>query len=435
MTSIIDKVKNYFEFEKHNTNFKTEIIAGISTFLALSYIFIVNPSILGEAGMNPSMVLFATIIASSFGTIAMGLFGKNPFVLAPGMEINAYVAFFVILGLGFSWQQALGSVFWSGIIFVLLTLTGIREKIINAIPDKMKSGLALSVGVFLMLIALRLAGILIYEGIYIKGFGMLFSKEAYILYFGLASVLLLRKIKVPASILISIILSSILASYFGLVTAQNALVISKEMLSGLFQFDLSVILDPRAISVIIVLFIVDFYGSVAKFIGLTRNTSIAPNGKLPRMKESLLIDGSSTIVGSALGTSSLTAYVESGVGIAEGGRTGLTAVVCGILMLCFLALTPVLGLVPVIATTGALIWVGISLFPSKEDLKEYTLLDKITVTAMILTVIATFSIDKALLLGLSVFLIGLIINKKYYEIDRYIVISVVLLALGVMLSL
>lgn len=432
---ITQKISDYFEFSKHKTSFKTEIIAGISTFLALSYIFVVNPSILAEGGMNQSMVLFATIIASSLGTIAMGLWGKNPFVLAPGMEINAYVAFFVILGLGFSWQQALGAVFWSGIIFIILTLTGIREKIINAIPDKMKSGLALSVGVFLMLIALRLAGILIYEGIYIKGLGVLFSKEAYVLYFGLSLVLILRKLKVPASVLISILLSSFLANYLGLVTAQGTFEISKEMFSGMFQFDLSVILDPRAISVILVLFIVDFYGSVAKFIGLTRNTSIAPEGKLPRMKESLLIDGSSTVVGSALGTSSLTAYVESGVGISEGGRTGLTAVVCGILMLFFLLLTPVLGLVPVIATTGALVWVGISLFPSKEDLKQYTLIDKFTVTAMILTVIATFSIDKALLLGLLVFFVGLIIKKNYDAIDRYMVISVILLAVGVVLSL
>ena len=143
----LQKIREYFEFAKHKTNFRTEILAGVSTFLALSYIFVVNPSILGEAGMNKSMVLFATIVVSFLATFLMGLWAKKPFVLAPGMEMNAYVAFFVILGLGFTWQQALGAVFWSGILFMILTLTGVRKKIIQAIPDKMKSGLALSVGV------------------------------------------------------------------------------------------------------------------------------------------------------------------------------------------------------------------------------------------------------------------------------------------------
>ncbi len=144
----LQKIGEYFGFAQHNTTFRTEIIAGVSTFLALSYIFVVNPSILSEAGMNKSAVLFATIIASGLSTLVMGIWAKKPFVLAPGMEMNAYVAFFVVKTLGFSWQEALGAVFWSGVIFLVLTLTRVRKKIINAIPDKMKSGLALSVSVF-----------------------------------------------------------------------------------------------------------------------------------------------------------------------------------------------------------------------------------------------------------------------------------------------
>src|SRR3989344_4584147 len=186
ITNVLQKIANYFDFGRHRTNFRTEILAGVSTFLALSYIFVVNPSILGEAGMNKSMVLFATIVASAIATFVMGLWAKKPFVLAPGMEMNAYVAFFVILGLGFTWQEALGAVFWSGIIFLILTLTSVRAKIINAIPDKMKTGLALSVGVFLMLIAFRIAGILVYEGIKLGGIGVVLSPLASVLYFGLA---------------------------------------------------------------------------------------------------------------------------------------------------------------------------------------------------------------------------------------------------------
>jgi len=432
----LQKIREYFEFAKHKTNFRTEILAGVSTFLALSYIFVVNPSILGEAGMNKSMVLFATIVVSFLATFLMGLWAKKPFVLAPGMEMNAYVAFFVILGLGFTWQQALGAVFWSGILFMILTLTGVRKKIIQAIPDKMKSGLALSVGVFLMLIALRLAGILVYEGVIIQGIGVLFSPMAYVLYFGLAVVLILRKLKVRGSVLISIILASVLAHFLGLGDAGGAIEISKEMLGGVLALDFGVILNPKILTVILVLFIVDFYGSVAKFIGLTRNTSIVrKDGTLPKMQETLSVDGLATIAGAGLGTTSLTTYVESGVGIAEGGRTGFTAIVCSILMLGFLALTPLVNLVPLIATTGALFWVGIHLFPSKEELKQYRLIDIISVVAMIVATVWTFSIDKALLFGFLLFIGGLMVTGRFREIDRYMVISTVLLLVGTLLSI
>src|SRR3989338_6778276 len=209
------RVAGYFEFAKHKTNFRTEILAGVSTFLALSYIFIVNPSIFGEGGFNKSAVLFATVITCFLCTFVMGVWAKKPFAVAPGMEMNAYLAFFVILGLGFTWQQALGAVFWSGVIFMILTLTNVRTKIINAIPDKMKSGLALCVGVFLMLIALRLAGILVYSGVRFDGFGIFFSPLAYVLYSGLAMTLILRKFKIPGAVLISIVLSTLSAYILG----------------------------------------------------------------------------------------------------------------------------------------------------------------------------------------------------------------------------
>ncbi len=429
------KVANYFEFSKHKTNYKTEIIAGVSTFMALAYIFVVNPAILSEAGFNKSAVLFATIIVSFLATFFMGVWAKKPFALAPGMEMNAYVAFFVILGLGFSWPQALGAVFWSGVIFMILTLTNVRTKVIQAIPDKMKSGLSLAVGVFLMLIALRLAGVLLYKGITFTGIGLIFSPMAYVLYFGVAVVLILRKLKVPGSVLISIVLASFLANFMGLGGTGETVEISKDMFSAILKLDLGVIFDPRMWSVILVLFLVDFYGSVAKFIGLTRNTSIVNrDGTLPQMKETLSVDGAATIVGSGLGTTSLTTYVESGVGIAEGGRTGFTAVVVSILMLSFLVLTPLLNLVPLIATTGALLWVGIHLFPSRDELKTYTKLDMFMVIGMIIVTIWTFAIDKALLFGFIIFMLGLLLAKKGKEINIYMVISTALLLIGFILS-
>jgi adenine/guanine/hypoxanthine permease len=431
-----NKIADYFEFDKHKTNYKTEIIAGFSTFMALAYIFVVNPSILAEGGFNKSAVLFATILVSFLATFIMGVWAKKPFALAPGMEMNAYVAFFVIAGLGFAWPQALGAVFWSGIIFMILTITNVRTKIIQAIPDKMKSGLALSVGVFLMLISLSLAGVIAYEGITFSHFGSILTPLFAVLAFGVIAVLILRKLKVPGAVLISIVLASILAHLVGLGNAGENFVISKDMFSAFLKWDLSVILDPRMWSVILILFLVDFYGSVAKFIGLTRGTTIVDKkGNMPQMKEALSVDGGATVIGAGLGTTSLTTYVESGVGIAEGGRTGFTAVVISILMLLFLALTPLLNLVPLIATTGALFWVGLHLFPSKKEIKTYSKLDIFTVLVMIAVTILTFAIDKALLAGFLIYIVGMIVKGKTKEINIFMIISTLLLALGFILSI
>jgi AGZA family xanthine/uracil permease-like MFS transporter len=431
-----ERLANYFEFSRHKTNLRTEILAGVSTFFALSYIFVVNPSILAEAGMSRSAVLFATIVASFVATFFMGLWAKKPFVLAPGLEMNAFVAFFVVATLGFTWQDALGAVFWSGVIFMVLTLSNVRESIIKAIPDKLKSGLALSVGVFLMLIALKISGALVYEGVQVKGVGVLFSPEVFILLFGLLVILTLQKFKIKGAVLISIILASVIANFVGLANVDSAsFVISGEMLSALMQLNLAVILDPRIFSVILVLFLIDFYGSIAKFIGLTRNTTIVDKtGTLPKMKETLSVDGLGTIVGSGLGTTSITTYVESGVGIEEGGRTGVTAIVCALLMLSFLAITPLLNLVPLIATTGALLWVGIKLLPSLTELKGYSLLDAVSVFIMAASVVLTFSLDKAMLFGFLIFIAGLAISGRAKQINPYLVASAILLSVGVLFT-
>ncbi|MBI5227796.1 NCS2 family permease [Candidatus Micrarchaeota archaeon] len=430
--SIINKITEYFEFAKHKTNFSIEILAGISTFLALSYIFVVNPTILSQGGMNKSAVLFATIIVSALTTLLMGIWAKKPLVLAPGMEINAYVAFYVIGQLGFTWEQALGAVFWSGILFFIITMTGIREKIIRSIPTKMKSGLSLCVGVFLGLIALKLTGILTYQGVRLAGIGALSTPMTAVFLVGLVVLLLLERFKVKGAVLISIIVAALLANYLGLGVAGEMAKISPDMLSAIMKFDLEVIFNPKMLSVILVLFLVDFYGNVAKLIGLTRNTTIVEkDGSVPQMKEALVVDSIGAVAGSIVGTTSVLTYVESAVGIGEGGRTGLTAVVCGILMLGVIALTPLISLVPIIATTSALFWVGIKLMPSIEELKTYKKVEIATLILMIVTVIYTFAIDKALLIGFVVYIAGLIASGRRKEIDPYIVLSTLLLLIGV----
>lgn len=435
MREIFGRIEEYFGFSRHRTSFRTETLGGVSTFLALSYIFVVNPAILGEGGMDKSTVFFATIIASFVATLAMGLWAKKPFVLAPGMEMNAYAAFFVIAGLGFTWQQALGAVFWSGIIYLALTFSRFREKIIEAIPDRMKSSLSLCVGIFLMLIALRIAGIIRYEGIVLAGLGAA-SPLALVMMLGLAIVFIANRLRLPGAVIISIILCSVAAYALGIGEVSKPIEVSEKMFTGLFQADLLVIMNPSALSVILVLFIVDFYGSIAKFIGLSRKTSIvSKNGSMRKMKEAMLVDGASNITGSVLGTTSIITYVESRIGIQEGARTGFAAVVCALLMLSMFLIAPLVSIIPLIATTGVLFWVGICLMPSRNDLKSYTRADIATLIVMSASVIATFAIDKALFFGFLAFIIATVVSGRRKEISIYMAISAAMLLLGIILTI
>jgi len=430
-------IRDYFEFQKHKTDLNTELVAGLSTFLSLAYIFVVNPSILSEGGINKSAALFATVIVSALATLAMGLWAKKPFALAPGLEINGYVVYFLILGLGFSWQQSLGAVFWSGIIFLILTLSGIREKIIKAIPISLKVGLSASVGVFLIIIALRLSDILVYDKIKLSNLGNILSYKALILILGLAIAIALFRFKSKYFILISIVTCTIFAHLLGLKPANNSEVaLNKEMFSAIGKLDLSAIFHIKMLAPIIILFVLDFYGSIAKFIGLTQNTSILNvNGDFPKLKEALLVDGIATTIGSTLGTTSIVAFVESGVGIGVGGRTGLTAVFCGILMLLFIPLAPLVNLVPVIATTGALLWVGLKLLPQKNEFVKMNLIEKLAIILMIITTFATFSLDKAMLLGFLIYIIGCIIKGNLKDISPYLIISTLIILISVVLSI
>jgi len=432
---MLQKIDNFFGITKLGSSFKIEILAGISTFLSLSYIFVVNPAILSEAGIPTSVAFFATIFGSVIATLLMGLWARLPFALAPGLEMNAYIAYVVVGVLGFTWQGALGAVFWVGVLTFVLAFTPLRTNIIKAIPDKLKSGLAASVGVFLMLIALKVSGLLAYEGIQVKGIGLLISNEAYVFYAGLFLVLVLRHFKIKGSVLFSIIGAAIFAHFLGVGQSIEPIKLSKDMFAGVFAFDLGVILNPKIWSVIVVLFILDFYGPIAKFIGLTRNTSIVDQeGNLPRMKEGLAVDGAGTIIGAATGTSNLITYVESAVGMGEGGRTGLVAVVIAVLMSLFLFIVPLVNLIPVVATTGALFFVGLTLFPGKKDLKEYSWNDIIAVTIMVLVTIWTFGLDKAMFAGFTAFVVLYIVRGKWRDLNAYLVGSTIILFLSILFS-
>ncbi|MEK7574675.1 MAG: NCS2 family permease [Patescibacteria group bacterium] len=432
---MLQKIDNYFGITRLGSSFKIELFAGLSTFLSLSYIFVVNPAILAEAGISTSVAFFATIFGSVIATLLMGLWARLPFALAPGLEMNAYIAYVVVGVMGFTWQGALGSVFWVGVLTFILSFTSLRTNIIKAIPDKLKSGLAASVGVFLMLIALKVSGLLAYEGIQVKGIGLLTSNEAYIFYVGLALVLTFRYFRVKGAVLLSIIGAAVFAHFLGVGQPIEPIKLSSEMFAGTFAFDLGIIFNPKIWTVIIVLFILDFYGPIAKFIGLTRNTNIVDSeGNLPRMKEGLAVDGVGTIIGAATGTSNLITYVESAVGIGEGGRTGLVAVVVGVLMSLFLFLVPLINLIPVAATTGALLFVGLTIFPSRKELKTYSWTDIISVAIMVLVTFWTFGLDKAMFAGFAAFVVSFIVQGKWRDLNPYLIGSTAILFLSILLS-
>lgn len=432
MTKLTKWASNYFEIAKYNTNLRTEILAGVSTYLSLAYIFIVNPAILSKSGMDVSAVLFATIIASGLSTLLMGFWARLPFALAPGLEMNGYFALVVVGTIGLTWNQALGAVFWSGILCIALTISPIRKAIVDSIPDGLKKSMAVSVGIFVLTIGLFLSGLTSFTDGKISGYSLAITPKVIALLIGLviSIVLAFKKLRFPGGMLVAIIIATVYCKTQGIVSATPAK-ISKEMLSATFKLDLIPTLS--VIPVFLVFFLIDFYGSIGKFIGLTASTKelIQKDGTLVRIEKAMNVDGIGTVAGSLVGTSSIITYVESAVGIKTGGKTGIVAVVCGTLMLLSLAFTPLVGLVPVEATSGILIYVGYLLIRDTWEEKNLGKFFWIVVALMGAISFSTFSLDKAMLLGFAAYTIKQVFFDKV--VNWYLIISTVLIAASVIL--
>lgn len=428
----------FFGISAKQSSISTEVLAGASTFLALSYIFVVNPAILGAAGIPKSAVLFATILATGVATLAMGLWARLPFAVAPGMEMNAYVAFFVVATLGFSWQEALGLAFASSVVMFVVTVTRVREKVIACIPDAMKATLALTVALFIGLIALSVAGLVRYEGLGIafQGFGSFSSRGAVTLYVAVAVVLLLDRLRFRAAVLGSIVVATLFAHLIGVVEDGSTATLSAASFDAVGRLDLTTILSLNALSVIVVLFLIDFYGSVAKIIGLTTRTNIVRNGRVPRMTQALCLDAGGSALGATTGTTNLTVYVESGVGIGAGGRTGLTAVVVALLTFSVFLVAPFLHDVPLVATTGALLFVAIKLAPSRTELRRLGPTDLLAMGMAAAVLAVTFAVDRAMLAAFAVYLAGGLLGRRFGAVraNPYLAASTALLAVGAVLQ-
>lgn len=424
-------IERWFQCRGRGSTPATEVLAGLSTFLALSYIFVVNPALLGHKGLPRHAVFFATVVTSAVATLILGVWTNLPFVLAPGMEINTYVAYYAVAAVGLTWREALGAVFWSGVLFLMFTITGLRAGIMDALPDGMKNGVGAAVGALLAAVAFRVSGVLVYDGVHLRGVGSI-GRDCVVLLATTLVVFVLAAWRVRAAMLISIIAGSAIVVLLGIPVEHRVEGSGEAAFAALFAADLTIIATPRAWTIVLVLFLVDFYGSIAKFVGLVRNTAFLARGTLPRVRDAMLVDGAAAITGSLMGTTSVLVYAESGVGIAAGGRTGLTAVTAGAAMLaCFLA-APALSYVPVVATSGALLYVAFHLLPLRKELRASDAWELAALAAMAGIVIATFALHLALLAGLVLYLVRDF--SKGVRLNAYALGSLGLLLLGWALS-
>ncbi|MEF9966299.1 MAG: NCS2 family permease [Comamonas sp.] len=394
--SALDK---YFKLGEHGTTVRTEVLAGITTFLTMAYIMFVNPSILGDAGMPKGSVFVATCLIAALGSVLMGLYANYPIAVAPGMGLNAYFAYVVVLGMGYTWQAALGAVFVSGCLFLLVTIFRIRDQIINGIPASIRVAITVGIGLFLALIALKSAGVVVESKATLVTLGDLHSPSVILFTLGFFLIVVLDRLRVPGAILIGILAVTVASFIFGGNQFQGVFSAPPSIAPTFLQLDIKTALSSGFLNVVLVFFLVELFDATGTLMGVAKRAGLLVPGKMERFHRSLLADSGAIFAGSLLGTSSATAYVESASGVQAGGRTGLTAVTVAVLFLACLFIAPLAGSVPAYATAPALLFVACLM------LKELTEVDWADTTEAIPAAITavmmpfTYSIANGLAFG------------------------------------
>lgn len=412
-------IAKYFQFEKLNTNYKTEIFAGFTTFITMAYIIIVNPKILEVAGIpvGPSMV--ATIISAFFGTLAMGVYAKRPFAIAPYMGENAFIAFTVVKVLGYSWQTAIGAIFLSGVLFTLLTLFKIRGWLANGIPESLKIAFAVGIGFFLAFIGLNETGIITIgvPGAPVK-VGNLHTTNNLLAIFGLLTIAFLMIKKFNSAILIGIILTTILGFILGITQIPETFISMPPDISEIFlQLDITGTFTWGFFAVILTVFVMDFVDTMGTLIGVSyRAGFLDENGNLPEIEKPMLCDSTATIVGAILGTSTTGTYIESAAGIEAGGRSGFTSVVTALLFLAALFFTPILTIIPAYAYGSALIIVGMLMLRPITKLNFDDLSDVVPAFITIALMSFTYNIGIGMTAGFVIYPIAKFVAGKRNEV-------------------
>ena len=412
-------LEKYFKLSEHNTNVKTEVIAGITTFMTMGYIIMVNPGILSATGMDFGALITATCLSTAIATIFMALYANYPFALAPGMGLNAFFAFTVVLGMGISWEAALAAVFIDGVIFLLLTLTTAREAIFNAIPMNLKLATSVGIGLFIAFIGFTQAGIVVANEATYVALGDFHDPKVLLSVFGLiiAGLLLARRVK--GALLISILVTSLVGMVSGIVPWPEGIISPPPSLSPiLFKMDFKTAFNFGLIPIIFTFTFVDIFDTMGTLVGVASKANMLDKeGRLPRIRKALLVDAVGTMAGAALGTSTVTTYVESASGVAEGGKTGLTSLVTGVLFLLALFFSPIVAAIPGQATAPALILVGLFMMEPvlKIDFSDYT--EAIPAFLTIILMPLTYSIAEGLVMGVLSYVVIKLVSGRYKEIS------------------
>lgn len=424
-----------FGFDPGKTKVRTEIIAGITTFLTMAYILAVNTNILSACGMDRGAVFTATVLSSALATLLMAVYAKLPFALAPGMGLNAFFAYTVCITMGFSWQFALTAVLIEGIIFILLTVTNLREKIIDAIPLTLKHAIGAGIGLFIAFLGLQNAGIIVNNDTTLVGLGDLTRGSALLGMIGLLlSAFLLIK-KVPGALLIGIVVSTLIGIPMGVTRMEGVISVPPSIKPVFFQFQWEHIFTKEMVIVVFTFLFVDIFNTLGTLVGVANKAGMLDsNGKIPRVKQAFMVDAIGTAAGACLGTSTITTYVESAAGVVEGGRSGLTAFVTAVCFLLALFFAPFFLAVPGSATAPALILVGLMMMTSvKEiDFNEYS--ESVPAFVCIAIMPLAYSIAEGIVLGhLCYVLLNLSCGKyKKLTIGMYVLAAIFLLKFFIM---
>ena len=416
-------LEKLFGFDPKTSTVKTEVMAGITTFLTMAYILAVNPTILSETGMDKGALFTTTVIMSALPTIFMGLYAKLPLALAPGMGLNAFFAYTVCMIMGYSWQFALTAVFLEGLVFILLTVTNLREKIVDVIPDTLKNAISAGIGLYIAFIGLKSAEIIVNNEATLVSLGNLTSGSALLGVIGivLTSVLLVKNIK--GALLFGILITTLIGIPLGVTNFDGIFSIPPSIEPIFLQFEWEQILSKDMVIIVFTLLFVDLFDCIGTVIGVTsRAGMIKADGKIPKLKEVFMVDSISTAAGAAMGTSTVAVYVESAAGVNEGGRSGLTAVVTGACFLLALFFAPLFLAIPAAATTPVLVLVGLMMMGSvlKVNFTDYS--EAIPAFICILFMPLSYSISDGIVLGhLSYIFINLCSgNYRKMSIGMYI---------------
>lgn len=413
-------IEKYFKLKENGTNVRTEIVAGIITFLTMSYILVVNPNIMGATGMDKSALFTATALASVIGTLLMAFIPKLPIAAAPGMGLNTFFAFSVVLGLGYSWQMALTAVFIEGIIFIILTFFNVRELIVKSIPKTIKDAIPVGIGLFIAFIGLQNAGLIVGDQNTMLALGDFANKNIWVAVIGLIVTAVLYVRKVHGSFLIGIAVATIFATVFGLVhLPEGGLVSIPPSISPIFaQFEWANIFTFDMLIVVFTFLFVNLFDTIGTLIGVASKAGfIDKDGNFPQIKKALFADALGTTFGAILGVSTVTSFVESASGVASGGRTGLTSVATAGMFAIALFLAPLFLMVPAAATAPALIIVGLFMITSIVDINFNDMTESLPAFLTIVMMPFAFSIAQGIVFGMLSFVILKAMSGKVKHIS------------------